>query len=126
MSARILIIDDDPLMCDLLQMALRREGYDADTVYSGVEALDYLTEHGAVDLILLDIMMADLDGFDVLERLKAEERWRDIPVVILTARTDAPSRQQGMAGGAVRYLTKPIMPEALAEHVRAALAQHHT
>ncbi len=126
MSARILIIDDDPLMCDLLQMALRREGYDADAVYSGVEALDYLNEHGDVDLILLDIMMADLDGFDVLERVKAEERWRDIPVVILTARTDEPSRQQGLEGGAIRYLTKPIMPETLAEHVRAALTQHHT
>ncbi len=122
MTARILIIDDDPLMCDLLQMALRREGYDADAVYSGVEALDYLAEHNA-DLILLDIMMADLDGFDVLERVKADERWCNIPVIVLTARTDAPSRRQSMEGGAVRYLTKPIMPETLAEHVRAALTQ---
>lgn len=120
MSERILIVDDDTLMCKLLHMALTREGYDSHEVFSGPAALDYLEMH-PVDLILLDVMMADVNGFEVMRRLKKSDQHRDIPVILLTARVDAISQQTGMDIGAVEYLTKPITPEDLVERVRAVL-----
>lgn len=120
MPERILIVDDDTLMCKLLHMALTREGYDSHEVYSGPAALDFL-ETEDVDLILLDIMMADINGFEVMRRLKNSDRLKDIPVILLTARVDAISQQTGMDIGAVEYLTKPITPEDLVTRVRAVL-----
>ncbi|MCD4685015.1 MAG: response regulator [Anaerolineae bacterium] len=121
MAERILIIDDDALMCDLLRMALQREEYETHEAYSGQTALEYLATN-TVDLILLDVMMADLNGFEVVRRLQADDRLKAIPVVFLTARVDAISQKTGLDAGAVEYLTKPITPEALVERVRAILS----
>lgn len=121
MAERILIVDDDALLCNLLQMTLRREGYQTHEAYSGQDALDYLKSDGA-DLVLLDIMMADLNGFDVVRRIQADETLRDTPVILLTARVDAISQKTGMDAGAIEYLTKPITPEVLVERVQAVLA----
>lgn len=120
MAERILIVDDDPLLCNLLRMALGREGFETVETYSGDDALKYLSDQ-AVDLILLDIMMADVNGFDVLRRLKADERLAGIPVIFLTARVDAISQQTGIDIGAVEYLTKPITPDVLIERIRSVL-----
>lgn len=120
MAARILVVDDDPLLCNLLRMALGREGFEPIVVYSGDDALIYLHEQ-RVDLVLLDIMMADVNGFDVLRRLKADPQIAEIPVIFLTARVDAISQQTGLDIGAVEYLTKPITPERLVERIRAVL-----
>ncbi|NDJ76576.1 MAG: response regulator transcription factor [Chloroflexi bacterium] len=122
MAERILIVDDDPLLCNLLRMALGREGYVTHEVYSGRSALDYLEEEGPVDLILMDVMMADFNGFDVLRHLKAKPEISNIPVIFLTARVDAISQKTGMDIGAVEYLTKPITPDVLVERVQATLA----
>lgn len=121
MAQRILIVDDDALMCKLLHIALSREGYDVHTVYSGPAALEYLGNH-EVDLILLDVMMADVNGFEVMRRLKEDERHRHVPVILLTARVDAVSQRTGLDIGAAEYLTKPITPEKLAERVRVVLS----
>lgn len=123
MAERILIVDDDPLLCNLLRMALTRDGFETHEVYSGDAALDYLEQepHG-VDLILLDVMMADFNGFDVLRVLKSRPEFSRIPVIFLTARVDAISQKTGMDIGAVEYLTKPITPEVLIQRVRDVLA----
>lgn len=121
MPARILIVDDDPLMCNLLTLTLHREGYETEAVYSGQDALDYLSGSG-VDLILLDIMMADFNGFQVLRALRADPSTAVIPVILLTARVDSISQKTGMDAGAVDYLTKPITPDVLVSRVRDALA----
>jgi len=121
MAARILIVDDDPLMCNLLTLALHREGYETEAVYSGQDALDYLSGSG-VDLILLDIMMADLNGFEVLRALRTDPATAPIPVILLTARADAISQKTGLDAGAVEYLIKPITPDALAARVRDVLS----
>ncbi len=122
MAERILIVDDDALLCNLLRMALGRAGYETAETYAGDAALNYLTNN-PVDLILLDVMMADINGFDVLRRIKADARLSEIPVVFLTARVDAISQRTGMDIGAVDYLTKPITPEALLERIQAVLAR---
>ena len=121
MAERILIVDDDPLMCNLLTLTLHREGYETDAVYSGQDALDYLSGSG-VDLILLDIMMADLNGFEVLRALQTNPTTATIPVILLTARVDAISQRTGLDAGAVEYLTKPVAPDVLVERVRDVLS----
>ena len=88
MPERILIVDDDTLMCRLLHMALTREGYESHEVYSGPAALEYLDAHD-VDLILLDIMMSDVNGFEVIRRLKKDGRHADIPIICLLYTSDA-------------------------------------
>ena len=124
MGEKILIVDDDPLLCNLLRMALGREGFDTEEVYSGADALNYLADN-TVDLILLDVMMADLNGFEVLRELKTNGTLSEIPVLFLTARVDAISRHTGMDIGAIEYLTKPITPEVLIERIRSVLAAHN-
>ena len=121
MGERILIVDDDPLLCNFLTLTLHRAGYETEAVYSGQDALDYLSG-SAVDLILLDIMMADLNGFEVLNALRSDPLTESIPVVVLTARVDAISQKIGLDAGAVEYLTKPITPEALIGRVREILS----
>jgi len=121
MAERILIVDDDPLMCNLLTLTLHREGFETDAVYSGQDALDYLSGRN-VDLILLDIMMADLNGIEVLRTLQTDPATATIPVIVLTARADAITQQTGLDAGAVEYLTKPIAPDDLVERVRGVLA----
>jgi len=114
-------VDDDPLLCNLFEITLRRKDYETQVAYSGKDALEYV-ESTPVDLILLDVMMADLNGFDVLRRLRENPALNTIPVVFLTARVDAISQKTGLDIGAVEYLTKPISPEALLERVQAVLA----
>ncbi|NLX11605.1 MAG: response regulator transcription factor [Chloroflexi bacterium] len=121
MAEHILIVDDDPLLCNLFEITLRRKDYETQVAYSGKDALEYV-ESTPVDLILLDVMMADLNGFDVLRRLRENPALNTIPVVFLTARVDAISQKTGLDIGAVEYLTKPISPEALLERVQAVLA----
>jgi DNA-binding response OmpR family regulator len=121
MAERILIVDDDPLLCNLLRMALTREGFETHEVFSGNDALDFLADQ-MVDLILLDVMMADFNGFDVLRHLRANPDFSLIPVIFLTARVDAISQKTGLDIGAVEYLTKPITPDLLVERVRSVLA----
>jgi len=120
MAGRILIVDDDPLLCSLLRMALNREGFETHEVFSGAAALEYLSGT-LVDLILLDVMMADFNGFDVLRMIKADPRLEQVPVILLTARGDGTSLQTGLGIGAVEYLIKPITPDVLVKRVRAVL-----
>lgn len=123
MHERILIVDDDPLLCNLLRMALGRVGFETVEVYSGDAALEYV-QREPVDLILLDVMMADVNGFDTLRRLKADPELAHIPVIFLTARVDAISQKTGMDIGAIEYLTKPITPDILIERIRSVLDAH--
>jgi DNA-binding response OmpR family regulator len=105
-------------------MALRRDGYETDERFSGQAALEYLTTNKP-DLILLDVMMADMNGFDVVRKLRTNPDHDKIPVVFLTARVDAISQKTGMEIGVVDYLTKPITPDVLVERVREILSTHH-
>jgi CheY-like chemotaxis protein len=82
---RVLVVDDEPAAVDLITQLLQDEGYHVKGVYSGEEALGALAEEQP-DIILLDLLMPDMDGFEVIERLKANQDWRDIPIVVVTAK----------------------------------------
>ncbi len=86
MSARILIVDDDVLLCDLVRMALEHAGFAVESAHSAAKALEMLRDQ-PVDLVLLDVMMTDINGFDMLRRMKSDPALASIPVVFLSARS---------------------------------------
>jgi two-component system sensor histidine kinase/response regulator len=110
----ILVVDDQPINVQLLRRKLEREGIRVVSAYSGTEALE-LVQQNKPDLILLDVMMPDMDGIEVCERLQADEDLRGIPVIFITARSNKESKLEGLNVGAVDYITKPIdLDETLA------------
>jgi two-component system cell cycle response regulator len=120
MSARILIVDDNPLNIKLLAARLGREYYVVETVTDGFQALDAVRRN-IPDIILLDVMMPGMDGFEVCRKLKEESATRHIPVVMVTALTDVSDRVQGLLAGADDFLSKPINEVALLARVRSLL-----
>ena len=113
-SPKILVVDDQPVNVQLLKRKLEREGIQVIAAYTGQDALDVVAVEKP-DLILLDVMMPDMDGMDVCLRLQEKEDTRSIPVIFITARTSKESKLEGLAVGAVDYITKPIdLDETLA------------
>ncbi len=115
---RILVIDDDPAVTSLLKRGLSYEGFAVETAQSGAEGLAIERERPS-DLVILDVMMPGLGGFEVLQRLRAADE--HLPVLMLTAR-DAPADQvQGLESGADDYVVKPFTFEVLLARVHALL-----
>jgi adenylate cyclase len=111
---RILIVDDTPANIQALAAILRSKGYQISAATNGKQALEVLSRMQP-DLILLDVMMPEMDGFETCRRLKAAERWRQIPVIFLTSKTETADIVQGFELGAVDYVAKPFnAPELLA------------
>jgi putative two-component system response regulator len=119
-SAKILVVDDDPAILDLLVRILRRDDYIPITATNGIEALEAV-DREAPDLILLDVTMPKLDGFAVCQRLKDNEATALIPVTMLTGLDDREHRQRGLEVGADDFLTKPFDQSLLRARIRSQL-----
>lgn len=115
---RILIVEDEKRLADTLAELLHRRGYAVDVSYDGVSGLDN-ARSGIYDLVLLDAMLPELDGFSLLQQLRAGGE--TVPVLMLTARSDVADRVQGLDCGADYYLTKPFEPDELLACVRSLL-----
>jgi serine phosphatase RsbU (regulator of sigma subunit) len=122
--ARVLVVDDNEMNRDLLARRLQREGHQVELAVDGVDALAKLNA-GAFDLVLLDIMMPGMDGYQVLAQLKADEALRHVPVMLISALDDTDSVVKGLALGADDYLPKPFNPHILRARVNASLARKH-
>src|SRR5437879_5540415 len=118
MSARILVVDDVPANVKLLEARLSAEYFDVLTASNGAEALD-LCSRSECDIILLDVMMPDIDGFEVCRRLKSNPATHFIPVVIVTALDSPSDRVRGLEAGADDFLTKPVSDIVLIARVRS-------
>ena len=116
-SQRILVVDDEPNIADVISMALRYQGFEVETAGDGASALQAVASFRP-HLLVLDIMLPDVDGFEVARRLKGEERTRSIPIVMLTALDRDEHRQRSKQMGVVAYLTKPFDPDRLMEAIR--------
>jgi len=121
--ARILIIEDDAEIQELLSVALAREGWELVAAKDGEAGLAALAagEAGQVDCVILDIMLPGMDGLEVLRRLKASESARRVPVIMTTARGEEADIVSGLELGADDYVVKPYSPKVLAARIRAAL-----
>ena len=119
-GARILVVDDIEDNRSVLERRLRREGYDVECAENGRRALEMVGE-SAFDLVLLDVMMPEIDGFEVLEQLKKEPATRDIPVIMISALDDLASTVRCIESGAEDYLPKPFDPVLLRARIGACL-----
>lgn len=121
-AKRILAVDDEPHILRLVAFSLRSGGFEVLEAGDGLAAIDIArSEHP--DLILMDAMMPALDGYEACRRIKADPQTSDIPVVMLTAKTQAAERKAGLEAGAKDYVCKPFTPKDLVEQVRGFLAE---
>ena len=120
MSHRILVVDDEPDITALVAYHLAKSGYRVSTATSGPEALKSAREERP-DIVVLDLMLPGLSGYDVLAELRRRDETRDVGVILLTARRDEPDRIKGLTLGADDYLTKPFSPAELTLRVQALL-----
>ena len=119
--ARILVADDDPLSIKLLNFRLRSVGHEVIFAVNGGEALEVATREKP-DLVLLDIMMPVMNGFQVLRKLKSQEETKNIPVIMLTSKVQEKDVVFGLEAGAEDYITKPFSFAELNARVNRALA----
>src|SRR5690606_20343044 len=117
-AGRVLVVDDQPSNLRIISALLSRQGYSVYTAESGEEALQRLEQQSS-DLVLLDMMMPGMDGFELLDEIRANPAWSGLPVVFLTAAHDRDLLLRAFDSGAVDYVTKPFMPEELLARVQA-------
>jgi len=118
MTARVLVVDDVPANVKLMEARLSAEYFDVTTAQSGPEALA-LCERAECDIVLLDVMMPDMDGFEVCRKLKSNPLTHHIPVIMVTALDQPSDRVRGLEAGADDFLTKPVTDVALIARVRS-------
>lgn len=119
---KILLVDDDPKAVKLMGYILHKEGYEIAPALSGKEALELLSRE-KIDLVILDIMMPEMDGYEVCHRIRANPATAKIPVIMLTAKAMPEDRIAGYEAGADHYITKPVLPQELVATVKALLAR---
>ncbi len=117
---RIVIIEDEKDIVELVRYNFRKEGFEVASFASGKAGFEHL-RHSPPDLVLLDIMLPDIDGFEICKRLRAEERLKSLPVIILTAKGEEIDRVLGLEIGADDYVVKPFSPRELVARVKAVL-----
>jgi pilus assembly protein CpaE len=122
MTKKILVVDDDIQTLKLVGLVLERKGYDIVAARKGGQALEKAWEEQP-DLVILDIMMPDIDGYEVSRRLRADPETASLPILMFTAKSGVQDKVTGFEAGADDFLTKPIHPEELVSHVEAILAR---
>jgi len=112
-NTHVLVADDEPHIGRIIKMKLEQGPFRVTLAYDGREALDVLERETDVGLVLLDLMMPQLSGLDVLKRIRSDPRWRELPCIILTAAGQEQQHRQAMELGASEFLTKPFSPKKL-------------
>jgi two-component system, OmpR family, alkaline phosphatase synthesis response regulator PhoP len=117
-DCHVLVADDEPHIGRIIKMKLEQGPFRVSLVYDGREALETLEREPDVALVLLDLMMPELSGLDVLARMRADARWKEIPTIILTAAGQEEQHKSALQLGATDFMTKPFSPKKL--YARAA------
>jgi len=122
MAKKIVLAEDEPQIAKLVEFKLKKEGYQVTWKKNGEESLKAIKEEKP-DLILLDVMMPVMDGYEVLRQVKEDEQLRDIPVIMLTARAQERDVVKGIDSGVENYITKPFHPAELLARVKRILGK---
>jgi DNA-binding response OmpR family regulator len=118
---RLLIVEDDPHMAYLLGYLAEKERFTVETIADGRQAMARITAGPPADLVLLDVMLPYTDGFELLEKLRSDAKWKQVPVIILTSRTREHDAVRALSLGADDYLNKPFSPAELVARIRRRL-----
>jgi two-component system alkaline phosphatase synthesis response regulator PhoP len=123
----ILIVDDEPDFCSIVQGQLEKEGFEVEIAYNGIEGLEKVRANPP-DAIVLDVMMPEMDGYEVCRKLKADEKYENIPVILLTAvashvTSTRYSHRDGMSTEADDYIAKPASAEEIMESIKRLLKE---
>ncbi len=122
MGEKILLVDDDIDTLKLVGLMLQRQGYEVRAASNGMQALA-MAQAEPPDLILLDVMMPEMDGYEVARRLRADAKTAEVPIIMFTAKSQVDDKVAGFEAGADDYLTKPTQPRELFAHMKAVLAR---
>jgi len=120
---KIAVVDDEPDILELVSIHLKKNNYEFITFENANEFLDYIPEN-SIDLVILDLMLPDLDGFEVCKYLKSSDKYSSIPVIMLTARSDEMEKVLGLELGADDYVTKPFSSRELMARVKVILKRN--
>lgn len=118
---RILVVDDEVYIVHILEFSLSMEGYEVLTAFDGEEAIQRI-EADSPDLVVLDIMMPKLDGYEVCRRVREDERFAGLPIILLSAKGRDNDVKKGLEYGADSYMTKPFRPRVLLDEIERLLA----
>ena len=118
-NVNVLVVDDEEDVVEVVSHFLEEEGYGVEKAYDGEEALEKASPE--TDLIILDIMLPGLDGYEVCERLRSRVETETIPIIFLSAKTEEDDQIKGLMMGGDDYLTKPVSPQVIVAHVKAVL-----
>ena len=122
MPKRVLVVDDEPNIVMSLRYLMEREGFEVEVAPDGSTALEILAQRPA-DLVLLDVMLPDLDGYEVCQRIRTNPAWQGTRIIMLTAKGREIERDKGLALGADAYVTKPFSTRELVAQVKQMLEQ---
>lgn len=125
MKHLIAVVDDEPDILNLVTLHLKKAGYGVAGFLNGNQFYAFL-ENKIPDLLILDLMLPDIDGFEICKHLKKKEEWEDIPIIMLTAKEDETDKVLGLELGADDYVTKPFSPRELVARVKAVLRRKAT
>jgi len=120
MAKKILITEDSPTVLEILKSVLAEEGYEVIAASDGQQALN-LAKTEKPDLMVLDLMLPKIDGYKVCRMLKFDEKYKDIPIIMLTARTNETDEKLGKEVGADAYIRKPFQPEVVIDEIKKLL-----
>lgn len=119
-NERILVVDDEKELADLIELYLKNDGYEVYKCYNGTDALNYVTQQN-IDLVILDVMLPDMDGFTICRKIREHSFF---PIIMLTAKVDDSSKIMGLTLGADDYITKPFNPLEVSARVRTQLRRY--
>lgn len=123
MSAKIMIIEDDPDICEILEYNLQQEGYDIGVFHDGQKGLDAVLKNPP-DLVLLDLMLPGRNGLEIARIIRKDEHTFNLPIIMITARSEEMDILQGLDQGADDYITKPFRPKEVIARIKAMLRRH--
>ncbi len=122
MAKKILVVDDEIDIVKVVEARLKHAGYEVLVVHDGQEALDRARKEKP-DLILLDVMLPKIDGYKVCRMLKFDEKYKNIPIIMFTARAEAPDAKLGLETGADAFITKPFQHEVVLAKIKELLKE---
>jgi len=122
MAKRILVVDDEVQLVEMVKIRLEANGYEILSAYDGQEALDKARKEKP-DLIVLDLMLPKLDGYKVCRMIKFDDRYKNIPIILFSARAQESDKEMGIQVGADAYITKPFEPQVLLSKIKELLGE---